>query len=256
MSHLTIIKTMKIKSFEEILAASDKVCANAIESSDKKAASIFLEVGKFAHALVVRHPDQSLNESFRAAGGKGKVPDMATMTRNVFAGLVHDGGPLEESAYDDCKISHFKPVSPALNALAKFHKLFDASRIGEWKTEMAGILTRKPDDAMKLLRAIREEIEIACGIREKKAPAATPPAAGPDDEEVGEDPGVHLTAFDLLDAALERYLPLIPVDDIPLAHEMIVEHVRALIARHDAATGETPAAPALPESATAVAVAA
>lgn len=220
---------MKIRSFQELSLLSDKVVTNAVTGNIAKTVSLMLEAGKALQSVVTRYPNEKgINASFRDAGGIGKAPDLATLTRNVFAGLVLTG-QLAEDAYDGAVMNHCKVVSPTLNILAKHAEKFEGDLANEFREEIAGIMTAKPEDAVKQLKEIRTQVEAIAGVG-KEIP----------------------TPFEILAKALEENLPLIFGDDLELAYDLLAEAGKNVVQRINA---EAPAPVALPAQPTLAAAA-
>lgn len=206
---------MTIKSFAEIQASTDKVCANLVGGNEKKIVSYQLEAGKALESIRLRHPSaKSLNEAYRMAGGIGKAPDLATQTRAVFCGLVLTGF-YAESAYDVSVINMFKPVSPSLKLLEKHADKFAADGLADrFRAKIADILTAKPEDGVKQLKHIRVQIAEIAGVAKEDDALA-------DFEEML---AKYLTGT-------EKAAALITDEDAELAFEIIRDHATRLVDR-------------------------
>lgn len=238
---------MKIRSIQDFRDSTEKVIANAIANLPEKAHSIFLEVGKALFVASELHPSaKTQTAAFRACGGIGKPHDHAVMMANVVRSYVATGY-LDELAYDAAKANDCKVASPIANLLKKHEAIIPPAFAESAKVQVGKIMTAKPEDSGKQLKAIRQQIEELAGEKPQQSALEAIEKAinGNVDKLTAEDiPGavvllegtagsldIDTTATERLEKTLNKIVATLDDSDIDDAHEIIVAALHVLADR-------------------------
>lgn len=199
---------MKIRQLNDFRAATDTVCVNAVGLQEKKVSSIRLEQGKALQVCVERHPEiKTVAKAYRACGGIGNPPAHALMTRNTLLGYVLTGYMTEDS-FDSSNLNDHKQASPIANLLEKHKDKFvgkGADMPDQVRRQVAEIMTDKPEDSVKQLKAIRKQVEDFLGINQEKP------------------------ALERLQEALDKLVPELDETELPDAYQLLFATAKTVV---------------------------